>query len=109
MAISPSPQVPDLGFRNRESGIRGLLSTLLGLEPEGRSRFRAVEDHCSGFESLVSVAGGSGGLDGFPKTGMWHLEVEGSVAPVASLPKRGADTTWAVRDLCGSAARTISS
>ena len=89
--------------------MRRFVCRQLGLEPEGRSRFRAVEDHCSGFESLVSVAGGSGGLDGFPKTGVWHLEVEGSVAPVASVPKRGADTTWAVRGLCGSAARTISS
>ena len=67
----------------------------LGLSPKGRGRFRAVEDHYCGFEGLFSVAGG-GRLGGFPEAGTWHLAIEGSVTPVAGLPRRRADITWAV-------------
>ena len=84
------------------------LARQLGLEPEGRGRFRAVEDRCRNFEGLVSVAGGCCRLNGFPEAGVWHLEVEGSIAPGAGLPKRRADITWAVRGPSGSAAGTIS-
>ena len=60
----------------------------------------------SPLESLVPVVGDNHGLDGFPKTGMWHLE--GSVSPVAGLPKCKACERYAALRTVGSIGASMS-